>query len=265
MIRLSREIRFALASPAELATQLENSDQKNSWSAWPNSTRIAPQLRLQVVVSGTPDAETGYLCNVSLIDEALRQFVNEQLIPAVADQPLSQLPSGPSILQQAFEFLLGYSFGAAALQSVSLHHSPFQSFAIETGTPTMIQLTQQFEFSAAHRLHCDSMSEEENLATFGKCNNPAGHGHNYVLEVSVRQTIEGSSFDSGGLASIVNKNVIDVLDHKNLNEDVEAFATLNPSVENICATIYQWLVPDIESSGCQLAEVRVFELSLIHI
>ena len=128
----------------------------------------------------------------------------------------------------------------------------------------MIQLTHQFEFSAAHRLHCDSMSAEENIATFGKCNNPAGHGHNYVVEVSVAREDTAGGADEriiglGQLAAIVNQNVIDRLDHKNLNEDIEYFAKVNPSVENICTMVFGWLKPDIESTGCKLAEVKIFE------
>ncbi|QEG24105.1 6-pyruvoyl trahydropterin synthase family protein [Mariniblastus fucicola] len=264
MVRLSREIRFALVSPEELDQQTSDRDQKNSWAAWPNTCRIAPQLRLRAVVEGEPDEMTGYLCNVKLIDEALRRFVNQQLIPSLADCLLSQLPNAESVLQQALQFLENQSLDGATLISVSLSLSPFLSFNIDSGAPDMIQLTHQFEFSAAHRLHCDSMSAEENVATFGKCNNPAGHGHNYVVEVSVSRDVSKSG---GGptvvgaveLAGIVNRNVIDVLDHKHLNEDIAYFSDVNPSVENISAAIFGWLKSDIESAGCQLAEVKVFE------
>lgn len=256
MIRLSREIRFALVSPVELESQLANPDQKNSWAAWPITSRVAPQLRLSAIVAGEPDATTGYLCNVTLIDKALRRFVREILIPSLAETRNNDLPEGESIARQAFQFLQHESLGAATLVSVSLHLSPFLSFTINSGAPNMIQLTQQFEFSAAHRLHCDSMSDEENLATFGKCNNPAGHGHNYVVEVSVTGD---KSIGTGQLAEIVNRNVIDPLDHKNLNEDIEYFSSINPSVENICAALFKWLKNDIESAGSKLTEVKVFE------
>ena len=263
MIQLSREIRFALASPAELNSQLGNGQQKNSWAAWPNSSRIVPQLRLSAIVEGEPDATTGYLCNVTLIDKALRAFINEHLIPSLAETPLSNLPTAENIVRQAFDFLCEQSFESATLRTVSLELSPFLSFQIGSGSP-MIQLTHQFEFSAAHRLHCDSMSAEENPATFGKCNNPAGHGHNYVVEVSVAREVAAKDqsdqvIGTGQLAEIVNRNVIDVLDHKNLNEDIKHFAKLNPSVENICSTIFQWLKADIEAAGCQLESVKVFE------
>jgi len=261
MIRLSREIRFALVSPEE---QSQGPGQKNSWAAWPNTSRIAPQLRLSAIVEGKPDPITGYLCNVTLIDKAMRSFVNEQLIHSLAKTSLSNLPQAESVLRQAWAFLRDHDFENATLRSVSIHLSPFLSFQIDNGTPNMIQLTHQFEFSAAHRLHCDSLTAEENAATFGKCNNPEGHGHNYVVEVSVARQVEADEENAqviglGDLAEIVNRNVIHVLDHKNLNEDIEHFANLNPSVENICTSIFDWLKEDIRAAGCKLTEVKVFE------
>ena len=261
MIRLSREIRFALVSPDELP---QDPAGKNSWAAWPITSRIAPQLRMSAIVEGVPDPITGYLCNVTLIDNAMRKFVIEKLIPSLANTPLENLPQGETVLRDAHKFLANQKFENATLSSVSLHLSPYLSFQIENGAPNMIQLTHQFEFSAAHRLHCDSLTDEENIATFGKCNNPAGHGHNYVVEVSVDREIESANsvsqvIEPGELAEIVNRNVIDVLDHKNLNKDIEYFAELNPSVEHICAAIFNWLKKDIESAGCRLAEVKVFE------
>ncbi len=263
MIRLSREIRFALASPEELTNQINHHEQKNSWSAWPNTSRIAPQLRLSVVVQGIPDSTTGYLCNVTLIDKALRRYVNDRLIPSIANSKIADLPDATTILRQSFEFLKTETFDTAELHNVKLSLSPFLGFEIKAGAPHMVQLTHQFEFSAAHRLHCDSMSSEENIAVFGKCNNPAGHGHNYIVEVTVSRNTESDKSDQvmplGTLSEIVNRNVIDVLDHKNLNEDIEQFSKLNPSVENICSTIYGWLQDDIKTEGCILAEVKVFE------
>ena len=264
MIRLSREIRFALVSPAELKSQLAIPGRKNSWAAWPITNRIVPQLRLSAVVEGESDPVTGYLCNVTLIDEALRRFVNDQLIASLAETSMAELPHAEIILRQAFQYLKDQTLEDAKPVSISLHVSPFLSFSINFGAPNMIQLTHQFEFSAAHRLHCDELSAEENVATFGKCNNPAGHGHNYVVEVSVaRENAAGSSdervIEPGQLAEIVNRNVIDPLDHKNLNEDIEHFSNVNPSVENICVAVFGWLKRDVESAGCKLTEVKIFE------
>ena len=124
----------------------------------------------------------------------------------------------------------------------------------------MVSLTQQFEFSAAHRLHCDEFSEQENRDVFGKCNNPEGHGHNYVVELTVGQPLsspEGQVISLADLESTVKRLVIDRLDHKHLNRDVPEFAKLNPSVENIAIKIWEWLEPEIQQT--KLQRVRIYE------
>ena len=92
----------------------------------------------------------------------------------------------------------------------------------------MVYLTRRFRFSAGHRLHSDALNPEENLRIYGKCNNPNGHGHNYVLEVTVSGTIDpatGMIFDLVALDGIVAERVLDKFDHKNLNLDMENFRT----------------------------------------
>ena len=265
MIRLSREIRFSLTDLDDLKQQLANPGQKNSWAAWPITNRIVPQLTLSAIVEGQPDPVTGYLCNVALIDDALRSFVNKTLIPTLANIPLNQMPTAEHCLRLAAVDLRDRKIQNASVASITLNLSPYLSYRVDGEDFTMFQLTHQFEFSAAHRLHCDSMTEQENADLFGKCNNPAGHGHNYVVEVSVSRELSTQSNNTaaiislGQLAEIVNRNVIDPLDHKNLSEDIEHFSNVNPSVENICRAVFDWLKSDIESTGCQLSEVKIFE------
>ncbi len=258
MIQLSREIRFALTS-----TENQTSgNQKNTWAAYPATHRIVPHLVLAAVVQGEPDPLTGYLCNVTLIDQALRKFVFENLIPNLENLPLNQLPSAESITRQAFAAMNDSLPDGPRLVRVSLHLSPYLGYAAESEYPSMIELTQQFEFSAAHRLHCDSLTDEENIATFGKCNNPSGHGHNYVVEVTVAREVttdDATVIEIDRLAEIVNTNVIDPLDHKNLNTDIAHFANTNPSVENIACAVFDWLSPDITKAGCVLKKVKVHE------
>ncbi len=124
----------------------------------------------------------------------------------------------------------------------------------------MVSVTESFEFAASHRLHCPSMSEEENRALFGKCANPNGHGHNYVVEVTVRGTPDaatGRIVSIQQLESIVKEQVVDRFDHKHLNLDCPEFANLNPSVENIATVIWGLLNGRFESTP--LAKVRVWE------
>ena len=139
--------------------------------------------------------------------------------------------------------------------------SPYLRYSIQKDSSKMVSLTQQFEFSAAHRLHCDQLSAEENEATFGKCNNPNGHGHNYVVEVTVRnQATENQVLPLSQLEALVKAEVIDRLDHKHLNEDLDCFKETIPSVENISIAIWNWLNEKIATqTPAQLDAVRVFE------
>ena len=124
----------------------------------------------------------------------------------------------------------------------------------------MVRLTQCFEFSAAHRLHVAKFSDEENRRTFGKCNNPGGHGHNYQVEVTVAGTPDsgdGCVLPLPRLEQIVKESVIDRLDHKHLNTDTPEFASVNPSVENIAVAIWRMLADKV--APARLDSVRVWE------
>ncbi len=99
-------------------------------------------------------------------------------------------------------------------------------------------------FNAAHRLHNPEWDAEENARVFGKCNNPNYHGHNYDLIVRLSGEVDpktGYVFDTKVLSDLIKKHVLDKLDHKNLNLDVEEFKSLNPSAENIAIVIYDIL------------------------
>jgi len=133
----------------------------------------------------------------------------------------------------------------------------------------MVYLTRRYRFSAGHRLHNDALSAEENRRVYGKCNNPNGHGHNYLLEVTVAGPIDpatGMVYDLVALDEIVAASVLEKLDHKNLNLDMENFRTLVPTTENLCQEIYKLLRSPLEQAGgrrgLQLDRVRLEETSL---
>jgi 6-pyruvoyltetrahydropterin/6-carboxytetrahydropterin synthase len=104
-------------------------------------------------------------------------------------------------------------------------------------------LTRRYMFSASHRLHSDAMSAEENVATYGKCNNPYGHGHNYTLEVTVSGQVDrntGMVCNLVDLDDFVQREIIDRFDIENLNMLPE-FAKTIPSTENLCTAIHEIL------------------------
>lgn len=136
------------------------------------------------------------------------------------------------------------------------------------GSPTIpdmdiAYLTRSVRFAAAHRYHCPEWSDEENRRVFGACSNPHGHGHNYVLEATVRGRIDpvtGFSVDLAVLDRILDEVVVQPLDHQHLNHAVDAFAPGRkiPTTENLAA--YLW--PRIERAlpdGVTLHRIRIYE------
>jgi 6-pyruvoyltetrahydropterin/6-carboxytetrahydropterin synthase len=122
-------------------------------------------------------------------------------------------------------------------------------------------LGRRYHFAASHRLHSAQLSEEENRRVFGKCNNPYGHGHNYVLEVLVSGTVDpatGMIANLTDLDDFVNREVIEAFDHKSFNEDVPAFRDVVPTTENVCKEIYQRLK---HFPNAKLERIRVEETS----
>ncbi|MBS1849758.1 MAG: 6-carboxytetrahydropterin synthase [Acidobacteria bacterium] len=104
-------------------------------------------------------------------------------------------------------------------------------------------LNRRYLFSASHRLHNDTMSAEENRRTYGKCNNPHGHGHNYVLEVTVSGQVDprtGMVCNLVELDGFVRSQVLERFDHQNLNL-VKEFTEIVPTTENLCIVIYDIL------------------------
>lgn len=124
----------------------------------------------------------------------------------------------------------------------------------------MLYLTRRETFSASHRLFRPELSDEENFQIFGKCSNPNGHGHNYILEVVVSGNVNpetGYVLDLKELKKIIHKFVIEKVDHKNLNVDVDFMQEVNPSSENITIGIWNQLVDKIPIG--KLHSVKLYE------
>ena len=128
----------------------------------------------------------------------------------------------------------------------------------------MVYLTRRYRFSAAHRLHTEALSAEENARVYGKCNNPLGHGHNYVLDVTVAGRVDpatGMVCDLGFLDGLVAREVLERFDETHLNLDTESFRERVPTSENICMEIHSLLRPSIDGAGPG-ADVRLDRIRL---
>jgi len=124
----------------------------------------------------------------------------------------------------------------------------------------MIYVTRRAEFAAAHFYHNPALSPEENRRLFGKCNNPHGHGHNYTLEVTVAGEVDpttGMVMDLKELKKLLEREVLELLDHRFLNREVPAFATTIPTTENIAIEIWKLLGPNLAAG--KLHRIRLYE------
>lgn len=127
-------------------------------------------------------------------------------------------------------------------------------------------VTQRYPFSASHRLHLTALSDTQNALLYGKCNNPFGHGHDYVLSVTAEGPLDdqtGLIIKRSDLEALVSDVVLSKLRHKNLNRDIPEFADLVPTTENLAAVIATWLQESwkryITGLTARLARVHIQE------
>ena len=255
MFRLTREVRFAI-NAADDHDQLAHKP-TNSYAGYPSLNGLGYFVTLDATVAGELDPSSKYLINIKEIDNRLR----EKAIPLVREAiGAGAFGQGAVVLAQLFDRLRD-AWPGVALQSLRLSLSPFLSLAVLATEYPMVRLSQKFEFSASHRLHNPALSDEENCRTFGKCNNPHGHGHNYELQVTLtgRPDANGLLIDVPCFERTVAETVVDRFDHKNLNVELKEFAHLIPSVEHIAMVIYQLLKPALQTETTKLASVTVWE------
>jgi 6-pyruvoyltetrahydropterin/6-carboxytetrahydropterin synthase len=127
---------------------------------------------------------------------------------------------------------------------------------------TIMLITRKIEFSASHVCRAPELSEEENQRLFGPAANPHGHGHNYLLEVSVEGSpdpVTGMVLDLKELKEILNREVVALYDHRFLNYEVPPFDHVNPTAENVAREIWNRLEPHLNCPGRKLRKVRLYE------
>jgi len=246
MHKLSRQVRFSI-NPF-LPNQ---SFGFNSFASEPAGEGLSIFFELCVELAGEVEPATGFVANVIDIDKGVREYV----VPIFAERIKEDFIRGKHIGLFGIAELLRSAWGqladkftAATMSKLSLKLNPFRKVAVDCEDCKVIYFSEKFEFAATHKLWNEDFSAERNLEVFGKCANPAGHGHNYVVEVTVKTPVgkPSPSFDERGKDSfhigdferIVNDELIKLLDHKNLNAEVAEFSKSNPTVENI--TAFAW-------------------------
>lgn len=253
MLELSRTVRMCIGAQASPGSR------RNGFVAWPPPQGLARYVELEVTCHGTADPQTGYFINIKHIDRAVHANALPILDDACRGEADRRSPAPMGALMQSLLSVLQPALDDTVAE-IALSLTPRTALIHRQASPSMVTIRQQYEFSAAHRLHAEGLSDAENREVFGKCNNPAGHGHNYVVEVAAGVPIaeDGQALSIAELDEAIDGRVIEKLDHKHLNVDVPEFAERNPSVEHIAQVIWGWLDGGLPG-GARLEAVSVWE------
>ncbi len=255
MVRLGRLVRFSV-NPFLDRLSLGF----NSYASKPAAEGLSLFLELAVELVGPPQPDTGLLVNVSDIDQAVRRHAVPVFLERIGEHLRRGehigLPRLASLLDAAGEHLRD-KFGPARVARLALKLDPFRKLTMDTNEPGVLYFSEKFEFAATHKLWNDRFSEPQNRRTFGKCANPTGHGHNYLVEVTVRTPAGGPALEIGQFEHIVDAQLMQLVDHKNLNVDVAAFRETVPTVENIAVFAWEHLAGQL--GPAQLHCVTVWE------
>lgn len=252
-MRLTREIR---GSPDDARQGIAPRRPLNTWAGSAGGDALSAFWRLRATAEGTPDPKTGYLCDIREMDDLLRRHAIVEIAHRIQERD-----HAARALASALEIVRNLAPHKVEIIALELAVTPFTQYAAFWKEREIVPtLTRQFEFSASHRLFVEGLGDDENRRIFGKCSNPHGHGHNYVVEVTIAARSGDSPADPLSLEvfdRVVGETVIEPFDHKNLNVEVPEFENLNPSVENIARVIFQRL--DAALPDGSLENVRVYE------
>ena len=254
MHKLSRQVRFSIDPFSEDVVE-----GFNSYCSKPTGEGLSLYFALWVELEGDIDADTGFVVNVADIDRVVREHAvpifDRRIRWRFADAQTVPFEEIVSILSNVWD-VLNNKLGRASLSRLSLELNPFRKITIEREDKEVFYFSEKFEFAAMHTLKNDNFSKEKNLEVFGKCANPAGHGHNYIIEITVKRDRE-SDWSVADFERVVQERFLMLVDHKNLNVDVDEFGGQNPTVENIASFAWSSLAGKFGDS--ELSNVKVWE------
>ncbi len=214
---------------------------------------------LEVTIRGHADPQTGMVMNITdlkaLVNAVLQEFDHKHLNE---DTPYFRdiIPTTENITRVLWRLIAPRMPADVGLARLRLYEMP-DLWADYSGEAEA-DFARMYTFSAAHRLHAPTLSDAENQAIYGKCNNPNGHGHNYTLEVTVAGPVDeatGMVFDLHAMDQRVH-TVIDKLDYRHLDKEIAAFADKPSTAENIIAYLWGELEPRFEG---RLKHLKLWE------
>lgn len=255
LLRLTRVVSFS-AGHRFWRPELSEAENRARFGAFASPEYHGHNYVLRATCAGEMQPD-GMVVNIKLIDDVLDERIVGALERRSLNDAFRQLPAPTleALLPELAARIHPLPDGVA-LERLQLAET---DWLWADWTPTMTTLTRSYEFAASHRLHVASLSDEENEALFGKCAWPHGHGHNYVLEVTVEGTPDpetGMMLDLAQLDAVVEAEVVERYDHRHLNLDVPELAGKNPTTETVACAIFDRLAGKVPG---KLAKVKVWE------
>lgn len=260
-VRMTRRVGFSSGHRYWLDS-LTDKENRDLFGSWASKFNHGHNYFLEVTVEGVPSPLDGMILNIKQLDEWLQSLVVREFDQKSLNDEVPDFKSRPPTLENillCIENRLGPVRNRVDFVKLKLEESPTLWAELDLDGERMITLTRTYEFAASHRLHSPQMTDEENQEAYGKCWNPAGHGHNYILEVSVRGEPDpktGMIVELDALDHVVENEVVDRYDHKNLNSDLPEFAGKIPTTEIVVQEIWERLQ---HSLPADLVKVRLWE------
>ena len=263
-LRLARRVAFSSGHRYWIPS-LSETENRALFGKWASPFNHGHNYALEVSVSGPMDPESGMVVNIKRIDDALDERVVTLFDGKSINDEIVHFRTHPASTENLMLFIRDELLrdplpGGVRLEGLRLDETPLLYGELtRKGNDWKMTLTKVYEFAASHRLHVPSYSDEKNVELFGKCNNPAGHGHNYVLEVTVEGTPDpetGMMVDLLALDAKINELVVDRYDHKNFDVDVPEFQGRPTTSENVAAEIFNRLNGQLP---VKLSRIRLLE------
>ncbi len=262
LVSMTRKVSFSSGHRFWFA-HLSDEENRALFPGWGSPYNHGHNYTLDVTVQGRVNPDTGMVVNIKDVDAVLKQHVVPQFAQRSINDEVPYFRDHTPSLENMMPYLWREILGAGLPSEVQLTQIKLEELPTFYGEYDGMKttITRLYEFAAAHRLHVPSLSDEKNFELFGKCNNVAGHGHNYVLEVTVSGTLDETT---GMICSIndvdqaVHREVVDRYDHKNFNCDIPEFEGRATTSEAIAETIFERLDGKIPAI---LERIRLWETS----
>jgi 6-pyruvoyltetrahydropterin/6-carboxytetrahydropterin synthase len=268
MVTMTRRVTFSAAHRYDLP---DISDEENTrlYGLCANPHGHGHDYTCEVTVTGEIDPATGMVLNLADLKNLLHEVIVEPLdgefLTRSHPYTRGQVPTSENLVRAIWRGVEAGLTGAR-LRRVRLQENDWLAAeCCRQNEELMVFLTRTYEFSASHRLHSPHLSDEKNQEIFGKCDNPYGHGHNYKLEVTVCGPVNertGLMTDLRYLDQVVQEEVLDRYDHKNLNMDTPEFRELNPTSENLVKVIWERLARRVQHPPLYRIMVRETERNI---